>query len=126
MLVLAPELASVNCASNALNVFKGLGYPEEKIQLVLNWNFNGEGLARKEIEKVLQKPISVVIPHLPDTLVTAITLGKPIILDTEKPEAALLEDLAYFWSKNEDKKNEPISPSAALLRVLERAKRRKQ
>ena len=126
LLVLAPELASVNCTSNALNVFKGLGYPDEKIQLVLNWNFNGEGLARKEIEKVIQKTISVVIPHLPDTLVSAITLGKPIILDTEKPEAALLEDLAYFWSKNEDKKNEPISPSAALLRVLERAKRRKQ
>jgi pilus assembly protein CpaE len=126
LLLTAPDLASVRCASNALNVFKDLGYSAEKVQLVLNWNFSTSGLARKEIEKVLQKPVSVVIPHLPNTLVMAITLGKPIVLEIEKPEAALFEDLAYFWSKEDEKKNDPANPSAAWQRVMERTKRRQQ
>ncbi|MCX6064432.1 MAG: response regulator [Chloroflexi bacterium] len=126
LLLCAPDLASVRCASNALNLFKDLGYPDEKIQLILNWNISANGLARKEIEKVLQKSLTVVIPHLPDSLVMAITMGKPIILDVEKPEAALLEDLSYFWSKKEDKNIEPVAPTPAWQRVSERAKRRQQ
>ena len=124
LLVVAPDLASVHCASSALTTFKELGYPDEKIQLVLNWNFNTSGLARKEIEKVLQKPISVIVPNMPDTLVLAITLGKPVVLETERPEAVLFEDLAYLWSPEEYKKKEPANPSATLQRVLERTKRR--
>ena len=124
LLLLAPELASLHCAANALNTFKALGYPDEKVKLVLNWNFSTSGLARKEIEKKLARPVSVVIPNMPDTLVMAITMGKPVILDTEKPEAALFEDLAYLWSTEENKKKDPASPSAAWQRVLERNKRR--
>lgn len=124
LLLTAPDLASVRSATNALNVFKSLGYPDEKIQLVLNWNFSTSGLARKEIEKVVQKPVSVVIPNLPDSLVMAITLGKPVVLEKDKPEAALFEDLAYFWSKTEDQKSEPTHPSLAWQRVTERARRR--
>jgi pilus assembly protein CpaE len=126
LLVAAPDLASVRCASSALNVFKDLGYPESKVQLVLNWNFSTSGLARKEIEKTLHKPISVVIPNMPDTLVSAITLGKPVILDNEKPEAALFEDLAFFWSQDTLKKSQPASPSAVWHRVSDRAKHRLQ
>lgn len=125
LLLTAPDMASVRCASSALNVFKNLGYSHEKVKVVLNWNFSTSGLPRKEIEKILQKPISVVIPNMPDTLVVAITLGKPVVLETEKPKSALFEDLAYFWSKEENKKNAPAAPSAAWLRVQARASRRK-
>ncbi len=124
LLLVAPDLASVRCASNALSVFKGLGYSDEKVQIVLNWNFGTSGLARKEIEKVLQKPVSVVIPNMPDTLVTALTMGKPVVLESERAEAALFEDLAYFWSKEDYKKNPPAVTSAAWQRVMERSKRR--
>jgi pilus assembly protein CpaE len=126
LLLTAPDLASVRSATNALNVFKSLGYPDDKVQLVLNWNFSTSGLARKEIEKVLQKPVSVVIPNLPDSLVMAITLGKPVVLEKDKPEAALFEDLAYLWSSAEDQKLEPANPSATWQRVTERARRRRQ
>jgi pilus assembly protein CpaE len=122
--MVSPDLASVHCASNALRVFKDLGYPEEKVQVVLNWNFSTTGLARKEIEKALQKPISVVIPFIQDTLVMALTMGKPVVLEAGKAEAALFEDLAYFWSGVEHKKNELANPGPSLQRVLERAKRR--
>lgn len=122
--LVSPDLASVHCASNALRVFKDLGYAEDKVQVILNWNFSTTGLARKEIEKALQKQISVVIPFIQDTLVMALTMGKPVVLEAGKPEAALFEDLAYFWSGNAHKKNEPANPSPSLVRVLERAKRR--
>jgi pilus assembly protein CpaE len=126
LLLTAPDLASVHCASNVLNTLKGLGYPDEKIQLVMNCYFSTSGLARKDIENLLQKPISVVIPNMPDTLVTAITLGKPVVLDASKTEGAFFEDLAYFWSMDEYKKNAPANPTAAWQRVMERAKRRRQ
>ena len=122
--LVSPDLASVHCASNALRVFKDLGYPEEKVQLILNWNYSTTGLARKEIEKALQKPVSVVIPFIQDTLVMALTMGKPVVLEAGKAEAALFEDLAYFWSRAEHKKNENVNPTASLQRVLERARRR--
>ncbi len=122
--MVSPDLASVHCASNALRVFKHLGYPDEKVQIILNWNFSTSGLARKEIEKALQKPVSVVIPFIPDTLVTALTMGKPVVLEPGKAEAALFEDLAYFWSGEVHKNNQPENPSPALQRVLERSKRR--
>jgi len=124
LLLAAPDLASIRCASSALNVFKDLGYPEEKVHLVLNWNFSTSGLARKEIEKTLHKPISVVIPNMPDTLVNAITLGKPVIMEQERPESALFEDLAYYWTDAAYKKQAPSTPSTTWQRVQERAKRR--
>jgi len=127
LLLLAPDLASVRCASSALDVFQELGYPKEKIHLVLNWNFNGKGVARKEIEAALQQPIKVVIPHIPESLVTAITMGKPIVLDAEtSPAGALFEDLAYFWSKEEHRAAPPVPPSAALQRAQERLQKRQQ
>lgn len=126
ILLTAPELGAVYCASNALSIFKDLGYPDEKVQLVLNWNFSIRGLARKEIEKALKKNFSVVIPNMSEALVKAINLGKPVVLDEGVPEAAVFEDLAYFWSKEEYKKNVPAHPSAALLRVLERARLRQE
>ena len=122
--MVSPDLASVHCAANALRVFKDLGYSEEKVQVILNWNFSTTGLARKEIEKALQKSISVVIPFIQDTLVMALTMGKPVVLEVGKAEAALFEDLAYFWSGEEHKKKEPPIPSPSLQRVLERVKRR--
>ncbi len=68
----------------------------------------------------------MVIPNLPESLVMAITLGKPVVLEKDKPEAALFEDLAYLWSSAEDQKLEPANPSITWKRVTERARRRRQ
>ncbi len=127
LLPLAPDLASVRCAASTLDVFHTLGYPAEKIHLVLNWTFGGKGVARKEIETALRQPIKIVIPNIPEAMVTALTMGKPLVLEAEtSPAGALFEDLAYFWSKEEHRASPPTAPSPALLRVQERAKRRQQ
>ncbi|MBT7015147.1 MAG: response regulator, partial [Anaerolineae bacterium] len=80
LLLLSPEMASVRCAGMALSVFKELEYPKEKVDLVLNWNFQSQGLPRGEIETALKKKLSIVIPYAADPIVSAITMGKPPIL----------------------------------------------
>ncbi len=127
LLVTAPELAAVRCASAALDVFERLEYPKEKIELVLNWTFKGKGLSRAEIEKVLRREIKIVIPHASDTLVSALTFGRPAVFaDPAGPVGALFEDLAYYWSKENHKQTPPTPPKEGYLRVLERSKKRQE
>ncbi len=121
----SPAEAAGVAAGMALSVFNELDYPKEKTDLVLNWNFQSQGLPRGEIESALKKEISIVIPHVPDTIVSAITMGKPPILDEEEsPLRALLEDLAYHWSEPSQKKKRPETPSEFWQRVAERARKR--
>lgn len=125
LLMLAPEMASIRSAGMALSVFNDLAYPKEKIDLVLNWNFQSQGLPRDEIEAALNKKISIVIPYASGTIVSAITKGKPPVLDEEEtPLKALLEDLAYYWSETEQKKIKPDSPTESWMRVAKRIRKR--
>jgi len=127
LLLLSPELASVRCASIALDVFHQIGYDDKKISLVLNWTFRGKGLPRAEIEKTLNQKIDVVFPYADETLVAALTMGKPpVFAEPASPVGALFEDLAYYWSKEEHKKN-PLKPfSSGYERVRERARARQK
>jgi pilus assembly protein CpaE len=125
LLVLAPELASVRAAGMALTVFEELGYPDEKVELVLNWNFQSQGLPRGEIEAALKQKLSIVIPYVADSIVTAITMGKPPIISMpDTPLGALLEDLAFRWSAPAQKKKRPDSPTEAWQRIAERMRKR--
>lgn len=127
LLVLAPELASVQNASTALQTFERLGYPPEKIELILNWTFKGNGLSRAQIEKALKREIKVTIPNGGDMFATAITLGKPIPCNNpESPFTALFEDLAFHWSKEHHKMETPQKPKEGYLRVGERIRKRKE
>lgn len=127
VLLLTPELASIQNASSALRVFDKLDYPPEKIELVLNWTFKGNGLSRAQIEKSLKRPIRVVIPNGGDTFSTAITLGKPVTYaQPESPFAALFEDLAFHWSHPVHKTTAPQSPKEGYQRVQARIAKRKE
>jgi pilus assembly protein CpaE len=122
LLLVSPELAAIRCASIALDVFQQLGFAKEQIKLVLNWTFKGKGLPRAEIEKTLGQNIEVVIPYVDESLVAALTLGKPpVFQEPAGPVGALFEDLAYFWSKEAHKKNPPKPTTEGYHRVRERA-----
>jgi pilus assembly protein CpaE len=122
-LILSPELAAVRAASTALNVFRQLGYPEEKIELLMNWTFRSKGLPRAEIEKTLKHKISLVLPYAGEALVVALTLGKPpAFANPEGAIGALFEDIAYFWSKEEQKSNPPQPYPEGYVRVRKRAR----
>jgi hypothetical protein len=56
-----------------------------------------------------------------------LTLGKPpVFAEPASPVGALFEDLAFYWSKEEHKKNPPQPPPDGYVRVRERARAKKK
>ncbi len=124
LLVLAPEMASIRAAAAAINTYEQLGYPSEKIRLILNWTFERRGLARKQIEQALKKKISLVIPFAPDLFIGAINMGRPILPHNfESPIGVLFENMAYQLSQDQHKNFPPIKPTEAWKRVTQRLKK---
>ena len=121
LLMVSPEIASVRAASIALETYKQLNYPEEKIKIVLNWTFERDGLAHEAIEKALHAPIHLVIPYGGRRFINAINRGVPLLQEQpEDPIAALLEDFSFRQSKETHQSIAPASPSAAWHRLNDR------
>jgi pilus assembly protein CpaE len=128
LLLLAPELASIRAAAAALETYTQLNYSSEKIKLVLNSTFPRHGLSRQNIEEALGVPITMGIPFTPDRFVQAINQGQPLILaEPTNPVSALIEDYAFYLSKDSRKKTRPVAPSESWKRVYKRfTERRKE
>lgn len=121
LLVTAPEIASVRAASIALETYKQLNYPEEKIKIILNWTFERDGLAHEAIESALHAPIQLVIPYGGRRFINAINRGVPLLHEhPEDPVSELLEDFAFRLSKETHQSIAPASPSTAWHRLNER------
>lgn len=95
-LLLVPELTSVCAAQRALEVFAKLGYPKEKVQLVLNRARMRGGLDAALIEKNLRHPFACQIPDDPKGALRAVNQGV-LFRDMGKssPAAAVYRD----WAK---------------------------
>jgi pilus assembly protein CpaE len=127
LLMVAPELASIRAAAAALEAYYDLNYDMEKIKLVMNAIFPRHGLSREKIEQALGVPITMGIPFIADKFVQAINLGQPMILsEPVHPFSALIEDYAFYLSKDYRKKVRPIQPSEAWIRVYKRFAARKK
>jgi pilus assembly protein CpaE len=121
VLVLAPELASVRAAAGALNVFASLGYPNEKIKLVLNWTFRRHGLRQKNIEAAMHRPIDLELPFAPDVFIPSLNRGVPLVvghLDSEI--TAQIEEFAFRLTRPERLPGPGEEMTPMLARVRER------
>src|SRR5215207_7200954 len=126
LILLAPELASVRATACAIDVFDHLDYTRDRVALVLNATFERGGLARKDIEATLKRPIAMVLPYMPDPLVSAINRGVPPVLDlAHKPAGAVFEEFALFVSKDEHRSARPAHPTDAWQRLAQRQQRRR-
>lgn len=118
LLVLAPDLASIRAATAALEMYKQLEIPRERIRVVLNWTFAQQGFPRDEIEQALEMPVNFVIPYAPLTFVNAINRGAPPLFEKpQEPISALLEDLAFYASSDMDRASTPYHPKPGWQRV---------
>ncbi|MGD0877441.1 MAG: response regulator [Anaerolineales bacterium] len=127
LLTTAPDLASIRAAAAALDTYSKLNYPPEKIKLVLNATFPKHGLPKNRIESALGVPIMVTIPYTPDRFVEAINFGQPLVsAKPDEPIGGLLEDLAFFLSRDAHKKTRPENPSETWKRVYKRYSERKK
>lgn len=123
--VMAPELASVRAMGIALKTFEKLGYDPEKTFLILNWIFQKNGLAKKDIEAALHHPIKLVMPFAPEPLVNSINMGVPVVVsEQETPLSAFFEDFAFLISDDSLRKKRPASPTTTWQAVYHRMKQR--
>jgi pilus assembly protein CpaE len=121
LLVLAPELASVRAAVAALDTFTSLGYPEEKVKLVLNWTFQRRGLAQKNIEAALHRPMDLVIPFAPDEFIASLNQGVPLVIGhPDSGVTSLIEDFAFRLSRPKQLPGPGEQMTPMLARVRER------
>jgi len=119
LLVLAPELASVRATVGALDIFASLGYPDEKIKLVLNWTFQRRGLPQKNIEAALHRPIDLVLPFAPDLFISAFNQGIPLVVSTPDSDVtARIEDFTFHLTRPErlPGPGEKMTPMLARVR----------
>jgi pilus assembly protein CpaE len=127
LMVGTPDMASIRATAAALDSYTKLGYPKEKIRPLLNAIFPRSSLSKEKIEAAMGMDFVASIPHVPDLIVEAINLGRPLVHD--KPQeliSALMEDFAFFLSKKEHKKTKPENPTEAWNRVYKRHQSRKK
>jgi pilus assembly protein CpaE len=126
VLVLSPEMASLRSAVCAIEIYGRLGFISDKIFVVVNQNFDGNGVKQSQIEKVLRRPVDMMIPYVPLEFVRAINFGEPFLLkNPDSPVTGLYEDAA-FWLSNDIHKNiPPLAPTAAWKRVNNRLQTKK-
>jgi len=127
LMVASPDMASIRAVTAAQDTYLKLGYPTEKIKLVLNATFPRGGLPRDKIEAALGMQAIATIPYVPDIFVEAINSGRPpVYYKQEEKITGLLEDLAFFLSKESQKKSKPENPTEAWQRVYKRYQARKK
>jgi pilus assembly protein CpaE len=127
LLMLAPELASVRAAASAIDTYQKLGYGSSRYKLILNNVFQKGGIPREKIEDALGCHVTVIIPHVYDKFVNSINIGAPIMhSNPAEPVSTLIEDFAFFLSKDQEKKTRPAVPSEAWKRVYKRYSERKK
>ena len=102
LLVLAPELASVNASYQALKVFSDLGFPAGKVIPVVNNIFSSNSLEVTKIAAGLKKQIITEIPYDGRNMVRAINQGVPYIMTSPRSDTSLaISTLAYRLSSSD-------------------------
>ncbi len=80
LFVTTPDVPALQNSAKGLDILlERLGYPQEKLQVVLNRGNAGIGLNGDEIAKVLDHPIQFHLPSDGDVAVRAANLGVPLV-----------------------------------------------
>jgi len=121
VLVVAPEMSSLRAAMSTLDIYDKLGFPPEKIKVLLNSNSPITGIRQAQIEKVLNHTVDFVLPYEPEEVIRAVNFGEPFLL--KNPDLAIslkIEDMAYTLSHEMHKNLPPAAPTEAWKRVTKR------
>jgi pilus assembly protein CpaE len=126
ILVISPEMASLRSAVCALDIYERLGFGPERIFVLVNQVFDQNAIKQSQIEKVIRRPVDMMIPYVPNEFLRGINFGEPFVFkNPDSPITGLFEDAA-FWLSNDIHKNiPPVAPTAAWRRVNSRLQIRK-
>ena len=79
LVVLSPEVASLQTTAATLRMVKSLNVPDDKVLLVLNQVMLKPGLTTAAIEKALGRPLAAMVPY-DDGQTQALGQGAPLVL----------------------------------------------
>lgn len=80
LLLTAASLASLRATKRFIELGDKLGFPPEKIVLVLNGYRKEADVAIEDIERHLNRPVAAIVPSDPLTMALALSQGQPIFL----------------------------------------------
>ncbi len=127
LMVASPDMASIRAVTAAMDTYTKLGYTDQKIKLVLNATFPRAGLPKDKIESAMGITAVATIPYVQELFVEAINYGRPPVFHAPtEPVSGLLEDFAFYLSKDSHKKSKPVNPTDAWKRVYKRFQERKK
>ena len=103
--VLLISVLSLPCLANVnwlLKSLRGLGYPVEKSEVVINRYLKGSEISLKDAEASIKKKIFKAIPNDYRTTMSSINRGKPLSeVAPRKPVARGIRELAAALSQNQ-------------------------
>lgn len=79
MLVVTMDMASIKDARQFLEVTELLGYPEDRLRLVLNRSNTYSGIPATEIGESLRRPLWARIPDEPGPVLRSVNEGVPLV-----------------------------------------------
>jgi pilus assembly protein CpaE len=79
VLVLTLDIPAIRSTQRALEIFDRLGYPRQKVRIVVNRWSKQIDLDLRQVEKFLGEPVIGFIPSDYQTAVTSINLGQPLV-----------------------------------------------
>src|SRR5689334_6364357 len=127
LIIASPDMSSVRSASAAIDTYKRLGYSKDQMKLILNATFPRAGLPKDKIEAAIGMQSSMVLPYIEALFVEAINFGRPPVqFKPTEPVCGLLEDFAFYLSRDEHKKSKPAEPTETWKRVYKRFQERKR
>lgn len=94
VLVAAPEVASLQATTGALQMLHAEGYSEDKVWVALNHSSPVDGLSLATIERVIRQPVVTSLPYQGEALLEAMARGRPAVLEKESPWAQAVAELA--------------------------------
>jgi len=126
ILVISPEMASLRSAVCALDIYERLGFQPDRIFVLVNQVFDQGPIKQTQIEKVIRRPIDMMIPYVANEFLRGINFGEPFILkNPDSPITGLFEDAAYWLSNDIHKNIPPVAPTSAWRRVNNRLQLKK-
>lgn len=89
VLVLTLDIPAIRSAQRALEIFDRLGYPRQKVRVVVNRWSKQIDLDLRQVEKFLGEPVVGFIPSDYQTAVNSINLGEPLVESDSSSKIAL-------------------------------------
>ncbi|HLA09820.1 MAG TPA: AAA family ATPase [Pyrinomonadaceae bacterium] len=119
VLVLTLDIPAIRSTQRALEIFDRLGYPRQKIRIIVNRWSKQIDLDLRQVEKFLGEQVIGFVPSDYQVAVTSINLGQPLVQSEPNSKIAQeIKRIAATLANNTLPVQEDVAPKRSLLSSL--------